>query len=148
MGVYMRIVDWSSDGGSSELSLALQVSLLLAVALALAVAFGARVLRSIVLHSFQRLEVANAELDLRRFANAIDYQIAVLARQFTNAVEHADDASDIVLDVLPLESPNAARTAQELACVFDSTGALLSTEPDDPADAAPQRVNQIGRAHV
>src|SRR3546814_5524306 len=103
----MRISDWSSDVCSSDL-----VPLLLVVALALAVAVGAWSLRAIVLHSFERLEVANAELDLRRFANAIDYQVAVLARQFTNAVEHADDASDIVLDVLPLESPNAARTAR------------------------------------
>src|SRR3546814_3763251 len=55
-------------------SLALQVPLLLVVALALAVAVGAWSLRAIVLHSFERLEVANAELDLRRFANAIDYQ--------------------------------------------------------------------------
>src|SRR3546814_9682182 len=77
-------------------SLALQVPLLLLVALALAVAVGAWSLRACVLHSFERLEVANAEVDLRRFANAIDYQVAVLARQFTNAVAHADAASDIV----------------------------------------------------
>src|SRR3546814_12210520 len=74
-------------------SLALQVPLLLVVALALAVAVGAWSLRAIVLHSFERLEVANAELDLRRFANAIDYQVAVLARQFPTAVEHANDGS-------------------------------------------------------
>src|SRR3546814_14151115 len=105
----MRISDWSSDVCSSDL---------LVVALALAVAVGAWTLRAIVLHSFERLEVANAELDLRRFANAIAYQVAVLARQLTNAVEPADDASAIVPDVLPLESPTAAPTSPESACLL------------------------------
>src|SRR3546814_6759513 len=53
-------------------SLALQVPLLLVVALSLVVTVGAWGLREIVLRSFERLEVANAELDLRRFANAVD----------------------------------------------------------------------------
>src|SRR3546814_4326880 len=101
----MRISDWSSDVCSSDL---------LVVALALAVAVGAWSLRAIVLHSFERLEVANAELDLRRFANAIDYQVAVLARQFTNAVEHADDASDIVLDVRSEEHTSELQTLMRI----------------------------------
>src|SRR3546814_20820755 len=94
-------------------SLALQVPLLLVVALALAVAVGAWRLRAIVLHSFERLEVANAEPDLRRFATAIDYQAAVLARQVTNAFEHPDDAPHIVIAFLPRESPTAAHPHSE-----------------------------------
>lgn len=119
-------------------SLALQVPLLLVIALTLAVAAGAWGLRAIVLRSFERLEVANAELDLRRFANAIDYQVDDLARQLADAVAHVPDDSP---DVLPLQPAKAVRTAAELACVFDDAGALLSTESRNPAGAVLQRVN-------
>src|SRR3546814_18139776 len=57
-------------------SLALQVPLLLVVALALAVAVVAWSLRAIVLHSFVRLAVLNAELALRPFPTATAKHVA------------------------------------------------------------------------
>ena len=122
-------------------SLALQVPLLLVIALSLVVSAGAWGLRAIVLRSFERLEVANAELDLRRFANAIDYQVRGMERQLVHAVEQAGDGENF--DVLPLDPSVASITSPGLACVFDSRGALISTDSDDPTSALLQRVNPV-----
>lgn len=123
-------------------SLALQVPLLLVIALTLAVGLGAWGLRTIVLRSFERLEIANAELDLRRFANAIDYEIRGLERQFAAAVEPAAEAG-AGLDVLPLRTAGLAGADPQLACVFDGTGALIATDSDDPAGDLLQRVDPV-----
>src|SRR3546814_4137030 len=108
-------------------SLALQVPLLLVIALSLVVTVGAWGLREIVLRSFERLEVANAELDLRRFANAVDHEVDELVIQLSYAVDHAGDAdAGRPFDVLPLDPIIATSTSPELACVFDRQGALVS----------------------
>jgi signal transduction histidine kinase len=123
-------------------SLALQVPLLLVIALSLVVSAGAWGLREIVLRSFERLEVANAELDLRRFANAIDYQVQSLERQLDYALAQPGRNAAAV-DILPLDPVIATSDSPELACVFDSRGALVATDSDDPDDAVFQRINPI-----
>jgi signal transduction histidine kinase len=128
-------------------SLALQVPLLLVIALSLVVSAGAWGLRAIVLRSFERLEVANAELDLRRFANAINYEERRLGHQLAHAVAEADAVSagsdGAFFDVLPLDPSVATSSSPQLACVFDGSGALVATDSDDPTGAVLQRVNPI-----
>jgi len=128
-------------------SLALQVPLLLVIALSLVVSAGAWGLRAIVLRSFERLEVANAELDLRRFANAINYEERGLERQLAYAVDHAGPVSHggdgAPFDVLPLDPSVATSSSPQLACVFDGSGALVATDSDDPTGAVLQRINPV-----
>ncbi|MEQ8356001.1 MAG: ATP-binding protein [Kiloniellaceae bacterium] len=123
-------------------SLAVQVPLLLVVALSLVVAVGAWGLRTIVLRSFERLEVANAELDLRRFANAIDHEVALLDDQLSDAIVRRSRMSDVErLDVIPLGTSPAAHRSPEVACIFDRQGALVSTDSHDPAGDLLQMIN-------
>ena len=124
-------------------SLAVQVPLLLVIALSLVVSAGAWGLRTIVLRSFERLEVANAELDLRRFANAIDHEVGSLAGQLTYAVDTGNGVPGEPFDIIPLDPSVATSTSPELACVFDARGALVSTDSDDPTSVVFQHVNPI-----
>lgn len=124
-------------------SLAFQVPLLLVIALSLVISAGAWGLRTIVLRSFERLEVANAELDLRRFANAVDYEVRSLSNQLTYAVQHGKQADSEPFDVLPLDPTVATVNSPQLACVFDRQGALTSTDSDDPSGRVFQHVNPI-----
>jgi len=106
-------------------SLAVQMPLLLVAALSLAVAAGAWGLHSIVLRSFERLEVAQAELDLRRFANGLDFEIAQLRNRLQLAPE-IDGASPEATARALLSAE--ARPAAAIACIYDSAGRLLSSE--------------------
>jgi signal transduction histidine kinase len=124
-------------------SLALQVPLLLVVALSLVISAGAWGLRTIVLRSFERLEVANAELDLRRFANAVDYEVSALNTQLAYAIQHDRQAASEPFDVLPLDPRVATVNSPQLACIFDGQGALTSTDSDDPDQRLFQLVNPI-----
>jgi hypothetical protein len=123
-------------------SLAVQVPLLLVIALSLAVAAGAWGLRTIVLRSFERLEVANAELDLRRFANAVDHEVRLLGEQLTFAIDSGSD-DPLLPDLLPLGPDLASASLPDLACIFDGQGALRSTDSDDRAGRLFHRVNPI-----
>jgi len=112
-------------------SLAVQVPLLLVVALSLVVTAGAWGLHTIVLRSFERLEVANAELDLRRFANAINYQIDGLQRQLSYAIDPLASGTGGTADILPLGPATVAAAQPQLACVFDDRGALIATDSEE-----------------
>jgi signal transduction histidine kinase len=96
--------------------------LLLVAALSLAVAAGAWGLRSIVLRSFERLEVANAELDLRRFANGLDYEVAQLRRQVLLSIGMNGSPPEVIAGRL-LAATGGSRP--DIACIFDQAGRLL-----------------------
>lgn len=122
-------------------SLAVQVPLLLVIALSLAVSAGAWSLRAIVLRSFERLEIANAELDLRRFANAVEHEISGMERQLAYALDRLSDGGRGALDLLPLGPAVGAGAGPQLACIFDGQGALIATDSEDPAGALLQQVD-------
>lgn len=122
-------------------SLAVQVPLLLVIALSLAVAVGAWGLRTIVLRSFERLEVANAELDLRRFANAIEHEVGLLEDLLAKVAAGDRGTADVgELDILPLGIA-VAGSQPDLACLFDGSGALISSDVDDPGGGLLQLVS-------
>ncbi len=121
-------------------SLAVQVPVLLIIALSLVVSAGAWGLHTIVLRSFERLEIANAELDLRRFANAIDNEVAQLAAQLDQAVVESAGGD---FDVLPSPAESAMPVTANIACVFDAAGALSSTDSRDPTGELLQRVDPV-----
>ncbi|MEO3429578.1 HAMP domain-containing sensor histidine kinase [Pelagibius sp. CAU 1746] len=119
-------------------SLAVQVPVLLVIALSLVVSAGAWGLRTIVLRSFERLEIANAELDLRRFANAIDDEVGQLTVQLDQIVSGKAGGD---FDPLPQPAEGAPATTAGIACIFDAAGALLSTDSRDPAGELFQQVH-------
>lgn len=125
-------------------SLAVQVPVLMVIALSLVVSAGAWGLRTIVLRSFERLEIANAELDLRRFANAIDHEVAVLQQQLELVLAEAEqEAAQGGLDVLPTPTDAVLPAPANIACLFGGEGALLSTDSHDPGGELFQRINPI-----
>ncbi|WP_193370772.1 ATP-binding protein [Pelagibius marinus] len=121
-------------------SLAVQVPVLLVIALSLVVSAGAWGLHTIVLRSFERLEITNAELDLRRFANAIDNEVAQLDRQLNQVVAFSAGGD---FDVLPSPAQGVMSVTANIACFFDASGALLSADSHDPAEALLQSVDPI-----
>lgn len=123
-------------------SLALRVPLLLVVALSLGVAAGAWGLRIIVLRSFEKLEIANAELDLRRFANAIARDAQLLHADLVVAVAEMESASQQSRAGLePLESAVFERSRLNIACTYDSLGALISSGAYDPSGGLFESIN-------
>ncbi len=123
-------------------SLAVQVPLLLVIALSLVVSAGAWGLRGIVLRSFERLEVAHAELDLRRFANGIEHEVEELeALLATAAARQGARRPAGRLDILPLDAPATPERAPDLACLFDGGGALVSADLYDPEGRLLQQVS-------
>ena len=125
-------------------SLAVQVPLLLIIALSLVVSAGAWGLRTIVLRSFEKLEIAHAELDLRRFANGIDREVQLLADQLSYVLTLGSSVPPAgVFDIIPFAPAPAGYAVSNIACVFDSQGALISTDSHDPTGDLFQSVNPI-----
>lgn len=125
-------------------SLAVQVPLLLVIALSLVVSAGAWGLRTIVLRSFERLEIANAELDLRRFANAMNHEVAALDRQLDQLLADAGrDGAQGRFDLLPAGRGMALSGPANIACIFAGDGALLSADSRDPDGELFQRIDAV-----
>ncbi|MGH6947363.1 MAG: ATP-binding protein [Kiloniellales bacterium] len=104
------------------------------IALSLVVAAGAWGLRTIVLRSFERLEIANAELDLRRFANAIDQDVQLLRSDLVKAVAEMESARQPSEPGLaPLESAVFENNRLNIACAYDTLGALAWSDGYDPS---------------